>query len=169
VTLRAKAVVRVKIVAFDGCSRARECPKCKSTHGQPLMSASNDDIMRVLGRLEEGVRQLREDFNVEKDLARENRAKLHERLDKQGDEISELEKTVIVAGHTVAQQRDVITGLKDTIDRDVQPTIGEFKEIQKLGRGVAMVLVALGFTAGGIVIWAGDMAVAVARKWLRID
>lgn len=151
------------------------------------MATSNDDIMRALGRVEATVAEVSKrldhfakDYSETNRHASESRSRIHERLDEQSHRISEAEKTIVAAGAIAAQQRDVITDmkkavnddisdLKTTIDDEIKPTINEVKEIKKLGKRASIVLVALGFTAGGAVMWTGDTVVAVLRKWLRID
>lgn len=151
------------------------------------MATSNDEIMRALGRLEGAISEISKRFG---DFARDtsatnasasaSRARIHERLEEQSHRITEAEKTAVAAGAIAAQQRDVIAsletsmnedmaGLRKMIDRDIKPTIEEVKEIKQLGKRASIVLIALGFTAGGAVMWASDTVVAFLRKWLRID
>lgn len=129
------------------------------------MAGSNADILQALGRLQEGVDRLREDFQEEKALAHESRAKLHSRLDDQAKEIAHLETTVAISGEIDAQIRGQISGLKAT----VEPQIEEWKRIKTLGMGVSVVLVATGITVGGFLVAAGDAAVSAIRAWLRIQ
>lgn len=126
------------------------------------MAGPNDEILRALGRVEEGILRLREDFQDEKIAARESRSAIHARLDKQQQDISHLETTVILSGQTVAQQRDVISGLKETIDNDISPTIEEVKDIKRLGKTASLIFVGLGFTAGGVFFTMWDSV----RPWL---
>ncbi|WP_142520201.1 DUF1515 domain-containing protein [Pseudorhizobium endolithicum] len=133
------------------------------------MPGSNDDILRVLGRVEEGIHRLREDFQEEKRSARESRSEIHKRLDKHADEYSRLDSTIILTGQTVAQQRDVISELTKVVEKDVMPTIKEVKEIKALGKRASMIFIGLGFTAGGTFIWFSDLMITGLRKWLRID
>lgn len=62
------------------------------------MAGQNDEVLRALGRLEEGVRLHREDFLEEKVAARDSRSAINCRLDKQQEDISHLETTVVVSG-----------------------------------------------------------------------
>lgn len=126
------------------------------------MAGQNDEVLRALGRLEESVRLLREDFQEEKSAARESRAAIHSRLDRQQDDLSHLETTVVLSGQTVAQQRDVIVGLKETVEKDIRPTIDEVKDIKRLGKTASFIFVSLGFTAGGVFFTFWDSV----RPWL---
>ena len=66
-------------------------------------------------------------------------------------------------------QRDVITGLTTTIDKEIKPTINQVKDITRLGKTAALIFASLGFTAGGMFIYFSETIVPPLRKWLRID
>ncbi|HEV7436575.1 MAG TPA: hypothetical protein VGO22_17170 [Pseudorhizobium sp.] len=99
----------------------------------------------------------------------ESRHRLHERIDEQSTRITEAEKTVVAAGAIAAQQRDVITGLATTIDREIKPTINQVKDITRLGKTAALIFTGLGFTAGSAVFYFSEALIPAVRKWLRID
>jgi DNA-binding MurR/RpiR family transcriptional regulator len=130
--------------------------------------ASNDDIMRVLGRLEEGVSRLREDFQQEKESAHESRAVIHRRLDEHGQNVSKLETTVAISGQVDAQLRDKITSLDKQITENVTPSIEEWKRIKTMGLGMSSLLVIAGVSAASIAALAWDWFAAAFRHWLRI-
>ena len=120
------------------------------------MAGLNDEILFLLGELREGqkrqessIGQINERMEEEGKRAYESRSKIHERLDEHTKQIGHLESTVVVAGQIVAQQREVFSSLKTTIDEDIKPTIDEVKNIKKLGKWASVVFVGLGFTAGG--------------------
>lgn len=129
------------------------------------MAGTNAEILHALGRLQEGVDRLREDFQEEKMLAHESRAKLHSRLDDQAKEIAHLETTVAISGEIDAQIRGQMTSLKAT----VEPQIEEWKRLKTLGMGISGLLVVAGITVGSVVVAAGDAAVTAIRAWLRIQ
>ncbi|CAD7036241.1 membrane protein [Pseudorhizobium halotolerans] len=140
------------------------------------MAGSNDDILRVLGRLEEKVDgvgkrldRFEREFTEERRSSSESRHRLHERIDEQSIRITEVEKTVVAAGAIAAQQRDVIAGLTATIDHEIKPTINQVKDITRLGKTAALIFASLGFTAGGMFIYFSETVVPPLRKWLRID
>lgn len=133
--------------------------------------ASNDDIMRVLGRLEEGVSRLREDFSEEKDTAHESRSVIHRRLDEHAQTVGKLETTVAISGQVEAQLRDQIAALDERMKKnqaEVAPTIEEWKRIKALGWGVSSLLVIAGVSAASIASIAWDWFAAVVRHWLKI-
>jgi len=81
------------------------------------MAGSNDDILRVLGRLEEKVDgvgkrldRFEREFTEERRSSSESRHRLHERIDEQSSRITEAEKTVVAAGAIAAQQRRTSRG-----------------------------------------------------------
>lgn len=126
------------------------------------MPGSNDDILRVLGRVEEGIHRLREDFHEEKRSAKESRSEIHKRLDRHSEDIT-------ITAQLVAQQRDVASTITKKLDDEVMPTIEEVKQIKALGRRASMIFLGMGFTAGGTFIWFSDVMITALRKWLRID
>lgn len=132
---------------------------------------SNDDIMRILGRVEEGVKRIREDFQEEKENAHESRTVIHRRLDEQTEKISHLETTVAVSGKVDAQLRDQLEQLRKTVEGNqaaVSPALEEWKRMKTLGVGISGLIALAGLTIGSLVAWAGDTASAAIRAWLRI-
>lgn len=133
--------------------------------------ASNDDITRVLGRLEEKVEQLRADFSDEKHTAHESRAIIHQRLDQQVRQLAVLDKAVAIHAEIYAQLRDRIEALTGTVKDNhgaVAPTIEDMKRLKTLGYGIAGLIALAGLSVGGLRLWAGEAAVATGRHWLRI-
>jgi hypothetical protein len=141
--------------------------------------ASNDDIIRALGKLEgaiagmgESIKQLREDFSDEKERAHESRATIHQRLDEQQRQISRLDTTVAISGEIDGQLRDQIAELGEKIEKNqkaVEPALHEWNRIKILGAGVGGLLLMLGISAGAVIAWASDTAVSIIRHWLRIN
>ncbi len=133
--------------------------------------ASNDDIMRVLGRIEEKVEQLEKAFQAEKSDAHLSRSTIHRRLDDQVVQVSLLDKTVAIHAQIDAQLRDEIAGLSSTVadnHKAVTPALDEWKRLKTLGYGVSVLLVATGASIAGLVYWAGEAAVTSVRHWLKI-
>lgn len=132
--------------------------------------------MRVLGRLEGKVDAVGERLNsLEEEAARErvrisdSMRRIHDRIDDQSTKIADVEKTMVAAGAVVAQQRDVITGLKETIDDTISPAVSDWNRIKTLGWGFSGLLVAAGITGASLWTWAGDALLALVRKWLKIE
>lgn len=108
-------------------------------HESEDMPGSNDDILRVLGRVEEAIHRLRADFHEEKQSARDSRSEIHKRLDRHAEDIA-------ITRQIIAQQRDVTTELK----RRSRITVGEVKHVKTLGKFTATVFFRLGLTASGL-------------------
>lgn len=128
--------------------------------------------MHALGRVEEGVKRIREDFQEEKQSAHESRAVIHARLDSQAKQIGHLDTTVAISSGVDATLREEIKALKETVDRNhaaVQPALEEWKRMKTLGVGISGLIAFAGLTIGGIVAYVGDGAVGAIRHWLKIN
>lgn len=136
------------------------------------MAIQSDDIMRALGRLEEGVQRLREDFEDEKDAAHESRAVIHRRLDEHVHAISELRGDVSIGIKVDAQVRNDLQELKATVDANqtaVAPSIAEWRRMKAIGIGLAGLLALGGISIGAMLAYMGDIAVTAIRHWLKIN
>lgn len=125
----------------------------------------------MLGRVEEGLDRIREDFQEEKESAHESRAVIHKRLDEQGRQIAKTEETIAIAGLVDSQIRDEVKALKKTVadnHEEVQPALAEWRRIKLLGAGVGGLLVLFGISIGSLIVWASDTASAIVRHWLKI-
>ncbi|WHO73958.1 DUF1515 domain-containing protein [Rhizobium sp. BT03] len=141
--------------------------------------ASNDDILRALGRvegrltgIEDSVSHLREEVSDEKDSAHESRAVIHRRLDEQAKQIHLLDMTITVSSGVDGQIREEIKSVKETVEKNhevVAPTLEEWKKMKTLGYGVSGLIAFAGLTIGGIIAYASDGAVAAFRHWLKIN
>ncbi|MBB3313625.1 ferritin-like protein [Rhizobium sp. BK196] len=137
-----------------------------------MVPTSNDDIMRALGRVEEGVRRIREDFQEEKENAHDSRAVIHRRLDEQMRQINLLDKVVEISSGVDATLREEIKALKETVDKNhaaTQPALEEWKRMKTIGYGISGLIAFAGLTVGAVVTWASDGAVSALRHWLRIN
>ena len=129
----------------------------------------------LLGQLIEGVAglrrditDLRDDFDTEKDHAHDSRKDVHRKIDELTGRVGDVETTVQVAGQVTAQTRDRIDAMDLTLNKDVKPTVDEFKRMKMIGWSVVGI-VGLGGTAfGASMIWWGEQTVAAIRGWLRI-
>lgn len=133
--------------------------------------ASNDDIMLALGRVQEGVDRLREDFQDEKRTAHESRAVIHQRLDSQAQQISHLETTIALSGQIDTQIRGELLALKETVEKNqdtVSPAIEDWRRMRTLGVGISGLIAFAGLTIGSIIAWAGETVVTTIRHWLKI-
>ncbi|TBG68067.1 DUF1515 domain-containing protein [Rhizobium leguminosarum] len=141
--------------------------------------ASNDDILRALGRvegrltgIEDSVSHLREEVSDEKDSAHESRSVIHRRLDEQAKQIHLLDMTITVSSGVDGQIREEIKSVKETVEKNheaVAPTLEEWKKMKTLGYGISGLIAFAGLTVGGMVAYASDGAVAALRHWLKIN
>lgn len=141
--------------------------------------ASNDDILRALGRvegrltgIEDSVSHLREEVSDEKDSAHESRTVIHRRLDEQAKQIHLLDMTITVSSGVDGQIREEIKSVKETVEKNheaVAPTLEEWKKMKTLGYGISGLIAFAGLTIGGIIAYASDGAVAWVRHWLKIN
>ena len=118
--------------------------------------AANDEIMRALGRLEEGVARLRADFTDEKEHSAESRGRMHQKLEK-------IEEDVGIVGKVAAQARDKADATESVLTGDVKPVTDEIKRMKLMGIGA---LAVVGLAAG----WLGASAAQIIealRAWLR--
>lgn len=86
-------------------------------------------------------------------------------------QIAHLETTVAISGEVDAQLRDEIAALKKTVQENhetVSPALEEWKRMKTLGVGISGLIALAGLTIGGLVAWAGDIAVNAVRAWLKI-
>lgn len=143
------------------------------------MPVTNADIMRTLGRLEEG-----------QEHAKTSREVIHQRLDKQTDILSDVAETLRktqnaldITSEVATQARDEVLKLRTEVDRDVKPqlaSVGTFRadaepvitNIKNLRRGLSLVLWLLGacgaLTVGTLTV-ANDYAKDLVRNWLELN
>jgi hypothetical protein len=134
------------------------------------LMTSNDDILLMLGRVEEGVKRIREDFQEEKENAHDSRAVIHRRLDEQMRQINLLDKVVEISSGVDATLREEIKALKETVDRNhasVQPTIEEWKKLKIVGSSISGLIALSGLTAGTIIAVYGKAVIVSALAWLK--
>jgi hypothetical protein len=127
--------------------------------------ASLEDVMLALGRVQEGVENLRSDFRDEKKSAQSSRAAIHARLDAHAKEISGLREDIGISGQIDAQIREELKSHKAA----TEPSIEEWRRMKALGTGVATLIAFAGLTTGALMIWVGDAVVAAIRHWLKIN
>ncbi|MDG3577107.1 DUF1515 domain-containing protein [Rhizobium sp. YJ-22] len=143
-----------------------------------MAESEETQIVRVLGRLEQGMLdvkenlgQIREDFRDEKAAARESRAVIHRRLDEQAAQIAHLDETVSIHGQIDGQIRDRLIALEETVKKnqdEASPIIEDMKRMKTIGAGIAGAIAFAGLTVGGMLAWFGETAVQAVRHWLRI-
>jgi hypothetical protein len=119
------------------------------------------EIMRILGRLEEGQERMRADFEGEKVASRDSRGRVHEKLEK-------IEEDVGIVGKVAAQARDKADVVERLVIEDVKPATDDFKRMRTAGI-VGISLLGFAFTALGITLaTVGNGMVQAIRNWLQI-
>ncbi|UIK04922.1 hypothetical protein [Neorhizobium galegae] len=109
------------------------------------------------------------EFDTDRKSSSESRQRIHERIDEQAHRIGETEKTIVAAGATVAQQRDIITSLTGFMETEIKPTLKEWNRLKTLGWGMRMVLIGSGFGIGAFgtaFLWFGENIGPALRRWL---
>jgi len=137
----------------------------------PTQSDLLHEIMRTLGRMEEGLDRIREDFQEEKESAHESRAVIHRRLDDHAKQMAKTDETIAIAGQVDAQIRNEVIALKETVaknHKEVEPALSEWRRIKLLGAGVGGLLILFGISIGSLIVWASDTASAIVRHWLKL-
>lgn len=125
------------------------------------MAGELNEIMRALGRLEEGQERMRADFIEEKEHSAESRARVHQKLEK-------IEEDVSIVGQVAAQARDKANAMDKLITEDVKPATDDFKRMRTVGF-VGISLIGFAFTALGVTLaTVGEGVVHAIRAWLRI-
>lgn len=129
------------------------------------MASVETEILFMLGELKKGLERVEQLQEEERREAKENRSKIHARLDQHVRDVGEIEEKVIIIGQTLGQQRETI----ETLSKDVRPALSEWARIKTLGWGFSFLLTAIGVTAGSLLMWFSDTAATALRRWLRID
>lgn len=119
-----------------------------------------ETILRLLERLDGRIDAMEKS-------AGESRGRIHKRMDEQGDSIGEIRKDIEIAALVTAQQRDTIIALADKISK-IEPDVDQWRQMRRLGYGFSGLLVALGVTGSGAIIYLGETARAAIRKWLGV-
>jgi hypothetical protein len=123
--------------------------------------AGSDEIMRALGRLEEGMERLRADFTDEKAHSAESRGRVHTKLEK-------IDEDLTIVGQVAAQARDKVNAVELVVSEDVKPATDDFKRMRTIGF-IGVSLLGFAFTALGVTLaTVGEGVVNSIRAWLRI-
>jgi hypothetical protein len=121
--------------------------------------------LELLVRLDEGQKHLIDRLESIEDRIRhaeEGRSKLHDRLNVQQEDI-------FVVGSIVAQQRDFIKMLAQTIEDNnnrVSPALAQWNEIKTLGKWVSIGLTGVGIT-GAVMLLAVKSWVLSVLAWIK--
>lgn len=142
-------------------------------------TATRGKMARIKGGLKVGVENLsaqqetlHRQLDEERRAASDNRAPNPRRLEQHVMNVGAIEGKVITIGLAFDAQRTLIEEVSDRVAKnhaEVRPTLDQWKRIKMHGRGASAILPSLGATGATVLWWAGDAAVAIARRWLRID
>lgn len=119
--------------------------------------ASMNEVMRILGRLEEGQERMTADIEA----SSASRGRMHEKLDK-------LEETVSIVGQVAAQSRNEAAEVRRIIDEDVKPATDDYKRVRAIGHGTLWAVGIAAAGAGVTLATVGEQVVNAVRAWLRI-
>jgi hypothetical protein len=130
--------------------------------------ADISDVMLLLGSVQTSVERLREDFKEEKDAAHESRAVIHRRLDEHVGVISSIKTDVAISAEVDAQVRNELKALQDTVKDSITPAVDDWKRMKSIGVGLAGLLALGGLSLGAVLIWMGETAATVIKRWLGL-
>lgn len=119
------------------------------------------EIMRILGRLEEGQERQRADFETEQQHTRESRERTYEKLEK-------IDVDVSIVGKVAAQARDKADAVEKIVVDDVKPVTDEIKQMKLRGLGALWAIGLLATAFGFSVASFGEGVLAWARAALKI-
>jgi hypothetical protein len=138
----------------------------KKTFFQDTPVSDLTDVLMILGRVQEGVERLRQDFGEEKAQASQSRKLLYERQDEMRGDLSNLKQDIDMTALVTAQKLGDLT--KELTDHKlaVQPSIDEWKRIRTLGIGITGVLAIGGLSVGAMLSMGLDAFRTALRSWL---
>jgi len=136
--------------------------------------AGEDEVLRVLGRLEAKVDNLAEDQRDDRDIARAereaanaSRAKIHSRLDEHSAIIGQVQSDIRVAAGIDAQVRVELDGVAKAVHQvriDHEPAVNDMRKLR-----LGLMVVGGALVAGGVTLAsAGEAAATAFRHWLKI-
>lgn len=127
----------------------------------------DDQVLRVLGRLEAKVDNLSSQQIEDRDASRESRARIHERMDEFTSALGTVQSDIRVAAGVDAQVRVELDGLAKAVNKvrtDHEPAVNDMRKLRIGLMFVGGALVASGVTLAA----AGEAAASAVRSWLKI-
>ena len=131
--------------------------------------ADASEVLMLLGRLSEGIEQLRKDFDTERQNAAQSRKSIYERHESLSQDLTALRHDVEVGAIISAKGREEVKRLADQIDAHkaaVQPSIDDWNRIKTLGLGITGILAIGGLSVGALLMMGVDAFKAAVRSWL---
>lgn len=113
------------------------------------------DVMLALGRVQEGVDRLRDDFTDEKKSASVSRKSMYERQEELAQELTRLTADMQAVSQKIEQHK-----------ADIQPSIDDWQRIKNLGMGITGILALGGLSVGAMLSLGLDACKAALRQWL---
>lgn len=136
--------------------------------------AADDEVLRVLGRLEakvdnlaESQRDDRETARNDREAAQVSRARIHERLDEHSTLIGQVQSDIRVAAGIDAQVRvelDTMAKAVQQVRTDHEPAVNDMRKLRLGLMFMGGLLVASGVTLAA----AGEAAASAVRTWLKL-
>lgn len=114
------------------------------------------DIAIMVGSVEAGLRLLTQFVMDDRERAADSRAAIHRRLDDQTARMTDIEKAV--------------TKLENLEERlvSVEADAKVIRQIKTIGGIVSFMLVSLGVSVAGVLLWASDFARTSVLHWLGL-
>ena len=128
-----------------------------------------NEVLMLLGRLSEGIEQLRKDFDTERQNAAQSRKSIYERHENLSQDLTALKHDVEVGAIISAKGREEVKRLADQIDAHkatVQPSLDDWNRIKTLGLGITGILAIGGLSVGALLMMGVDAFKAAVRSWL---
>lgn len=126
------------------------------------------EIMRALGRLEQGQDRQRGDFESEKLATRESRLRSYTQLEKIEEDVGIVGKVAAQARDEASTARSEAAAVKKLVDDDVKPVTDEIKQMKLRGIGALWAIGILATAFGFSVATFGEGIIAAIRAWLKI-
>lgn len=121
------------------------------------------DLLLAMGRVQEGVDRLREDFGEEKSSAAASRKAIYERQAEFSRGLNDLKNDVDMAAVISTQKLgELARGLSEH-KAAVQPSIEDWKRIKSMGLGISGVLALGGLSVGALLMAGVDSFKAAMR------
>lgn len=136
-------------------------PLLTLNQGPTDMPPGNAEIMLAIGRLQEGMDRIRDDFAEEKKSAAESRKHISYRHDILASEIVQVKHDIELGSLLSSQVKNEMKALSDQISTkidkhieshksEIVPALEDWNHIKRIGLGITGVLALSGLTAGAV-------------------
>lgn len=121
------------------------------------------------------LKQLRDDFQEEREASRQSRSKLYERMDGVANDVGEIKGDIRMLGEADGQLRGQLQTLAQTVEENqanTAPTVSAMRDLLKTGRRFTIVMGIAGLSFAGILTaifaWFGDTLPTMIKHWLKL-